>query len=66
MKINMELKQNVGIIDKIIRIILGVLILSLGIIYNNWWGLVGLIPLATGLAGWCPIYSFLKISTCKK
>lgn len=66
MKINVGIKQNVGIIDKIIRIILGVSILSLGIIYNTWLGLIGLIPLVTGLTRWCPIYSLLKISTCKK
>ena len=59
------MKKNVGTIDRIIRIVLGVAILALGYYYRTWWGLVGLIPLATGFAGWCGLYTILKISTRK-
>jgi hypothetical protein len=55
---------NIGTIDKTARIIVGVVVLSLMI----WgprtaWGLLGLVPLVTGLVGFCPLYSVLKIST---
>lgn len=59
------MKCNVGGADKIIRIILGLVILGLGFGYGSWWGLVGLIPLLTGLAGRCLLYIPLGISTCK-
>ncbi|MEC8478635.1 MAG: DUF2892 domain-containing protein, partial [SAR324 cluster bacterium] len=32
-------------------------------IYNNWWGLVGLIPLVTGTMSWCPIYNLVGLSS---
>ena len=48
--------HNVGGIDQILRIVLGVVISTIGVIYNNWWGLVGLIPLVTGTISWCPLY----------
>jgi hypothetical protein len=60
------MKTNVGNTDKIIRIILGVVILLLGWFLNTWWGLIGLLPLLTGLVGWCPGYHALKLSTIKK
>ena len=40
--------HNVGGIDQILRIVLGVVICTIGVIYNNWWGMAGLIPLVTG------------------
>jgi len=59
------MKKNVGKGDKTFRIILGLVILILGIIYGSWWGLIGLIPLGTALIGWCPLYLPFGISTCK-
>ena len=53
--------HNVGGIDQILRIVLGVVICTVGVIYNNWWGLVGLIPLVTGTMSWCPIYNLSLI-----
>ena len=47
--------HNVGGIDQILRIVLGVVICTIGVIYNNWWGLVGLIPLVTGTMSWFPL-----------
>ncbi len=49
----------------IIRIILGVVLLFLGWYLNTWWGLVGLLPLVTGLFGFCPAYLPFGISTNK-
>jgi Inner membrane protein YgaP-like, transmembrane domain len=58
--------KNVGSTDKIIRIVLGVAIGAWGIWAQNWWGLIGLVPLGTALMGWCPAYFPFKINTAKK
>ena len=57
--------HNVGGIDQILRIVLGVVICTIGVIYNNWWGLVGLIPLVTGTMSWCPLYKLVGLSSLK-
>jgi len=54
-----------GNTDRILRAIAGVVIILLGLYYQSWWGLVGLIPLVTALIRWCPLYVPLKISTVK-
>lgn len=67
------MKKNVGTIDRIIRIILGIVLISLGIYFQSSWGLVamivlvilGLIVLITGVIGYCGLYKILKISTTK-
>lgn len=59
------MKKNVGSADKVVRIILGLVIIVLGFVYSSWWGLVGIIPLATAFMGFCPIYAPFKISTNK-
>jgi Protein of unknown function (DUF2892) len=59
---------NVGSIDRTLRIIAGVAILSLFFILdgpNRWWSLVGLVLLGTGLIRWCPAYLPFGINTCK-
>ena len=61
------MKANVGGFDKILRIIVGLGVLSLLFILEGnarWWGLVGIVPLATGLIGWCPAYVPFGLSTC--
>jgi hypothetical protein len=59
-------KQNVGGIDRTLRVILGVGVLSLAFVGpQSPWGYLGLIPLLTGLAGTCPLYSLLGLRTCK-
>jgi len=61
------MKANVGGIDRILRIAAGVVILSLVFILEGnarYWGLVGLLPLATGLFGFCPAYRLFGLSTC--
>lgn len=60
-----QMKLNVGTIDRLLRIIVGLLIAILGVWFDSWWGLIGLVPLATGIFRWCPLYVPLKISTKK-
>ncbi|MFA9378994.1 MAG: DUF2892 domain-containing protein [Lachnotalea sp.] len=60
--------KNVGTIDKIIRIVIGLALLSLLFILEGnlkYWGLVGLIPIVTGLIGVCPLYAIFGINTRK-
>lgn len=62
------MKQNVGGIDRSIRIIAGLVILSLFFVLDEstrWWALIGLVPLLTGLIGWCPAYLPFGLRTCK-
>ena len=62
------MKKNVGSTDRVIRVILGIIVLSLLFIIEGnlkWFGLIGLIPLITGLIGYCPLYTLLKASTKK-
>ena len=59
------MKQNVGNIDKIIRIILGIIIAALGIYFKSWWGLVALVPFATALFSFCPLYPVFGFKTKK-
>lgn len=61
------MKANVGGIDKVLRIVVGVVLLSLVFLLDGaarWWGLVGLIPLGTGVFGFCPLYALFGLSTC--
>ena len=59
------MKCNVGQTDRLIRIIIGLVILVLGYINESWWGIVGLLPLLTGLFRWCPAYLPFKLNTDK-
>jgi len=57
--------KNEGTIDRAIRIIAGLVLISLVFIGpQTAWGWIGLLPLATGLAGRCPAYSLFGINTC--
>jgi hypothetical protein len=61
------MKANVGNIDRTLRIVLGLVLLSLVVVGpKTLWGLVGLVPLATGLMRFCPVYPLLGISTCPR
>ncbi len=59
------MKTNVGATDKLIRIVVGVLLIIWGIFGSKIWVIIGLIPLITGLIGYCPLYTVLGINTCK-
>lgn len=59
-------KTNVGGIDRVARIGAGLTLVALaatGVV--GLWGWLGLVPLATGLSGWCPAYLPFGLSTCK-
>ncbi|WP_417247804.1 DUF2892 domain-containing protein [Celeribacter sp.] len=61
-------KKNVGSLDRILRIVLGVALLA-GFVINGasgygWLYLIGIVPLATGLMSSCPLYSLFGMSTC--
>jgi hypothetical protein len=57
---------NVGGIDRILRIVVGLALLSLIFLVPTWWGLIGLVPLLTGLFGFCLLYPVVGINTCSK
>ncbi|MBX7136347.1 MAG: DUF2892 domain-containing protein [Oligoflexia bacterium] len=57
--------KNVGKIDRGIRILVGLAIFFAGVYFNSYWGLLGMVPIATGLVQWCPAYCPLGISTLK-
>ena len=62
------MEKNVGGIDRVVRVIAGLGLLSLIFVLegsSRWWGLIGLVPLATAAMGWCPAYLPFGIKTCK-
>jgi hypothetical protein len=54
---------NVGKIDRAVRIAAGLIVLSLGLYAQSWLGLIGLVPLMTGIIRWCPVYVPFGIKT---
>lgn len=59
------MKKNIHQIERVVRVIMGLGLLSMAFMGPaNMWFLLGLIPLATGLVGWCPPYAMLGFSTC--
>ena len=59
--------QNIGILDKTIRLVIAaVWIYAFGFVCECWLWLVGLVPLLTAVYGYCPLYKFFGINTCKK
>jgi hypothetical protein len=60
-----NMQCNAGKTDRTLRVIAGLVILGLGAYFQNWWGLIGVVPLLTGATGWCPAYIPLGINTCK-
>lgn len=60
------MKKNIHPIERIIRVLAGIILISMAFLGpKNMWFLLGIVPLLTGLIGWCPPYSMLGISTCK-
>ncbi|MDX5408545.1 MAG: DUF2892 domain-containing protein [Chromatiaceae bacterium] len=60
------MQANVGGIDKVLRIIGGVVLIALAATGTvGVWGWIGVVPLLTGLFNFCPLYSLLGIKTCK-
>ena len=59
------MKCNVGGIDRILRIVIGLVLVILAATGTvGWWGWLGLIPIGTGLFRFCPLYPLLGISSC--
>ena len=59
------MKTNVGGIDKILRIGVGLALVAWALVGGGpAWAWIGVVPLATGLIGWCPVYPLLGMSTC--
>lgn len=61
-------KTNVGGIDRVLRIVVGLVLLALFFLYPDaswrYFALIGIVPLATGLMSTCPLYSLFGMSTC--
>jgi len=59
------MKTNEGTIDRALRIIAGLVLIALAATGTvGVWGWIGIVPIATGLIGWCPAYTLLGINTC--
>jgi hypothetical protein len=59
------MKSNVGGIDRILRIVLGLVLIGLTLTGTiGAWGWLGVVPLATGAIGWCPPYAIFGWNTC--
>jgi len=59
------MKQNVGGIDRTVRIVAGLALIALAATGTvGVWGWIGVVPLATGLVGWCPPYAIFGWNTC--
>jgi membrane protein implicated in regulation of membrane protease activity len=57
--------KNVGNLERIIRIIVGIALIAIVFVGpKSIWGWIGVVPLLTGLIGWCPPYQLLGINTC--
>ncbi|MFP4546893.1 MAG: DUF2892 domain-containing protein [Fidelibacterota bacterium] len=60
------MKSNIGEIDKIIRIVIGLAAIAVGFYYKSVWGMLGIIPILTALTGRCGLYVPLNIDTTEK
>ncbi|SCW35954.1 MULTISPECIES: DUF2892 domain-containing protein [unclassified Pseudomonas] len=61
------MKANIGTIDRGARIAVGLVLIILALTGSiGAWGWIGLVPLATGIFRFCPLYSLLGIKTCKR
>jgi hypothetical protein len=61
------MKKNIHPIERVVRVVVGLGLISMAFVGpQNLWFLLGIVPVLTGLSGWCPPYQMLGISTCKK
>jgi len=58
------MKTNVGGIDKILRIVIGLALVAWAIMGGPVWAWIGIVPLATGVIGFCPLYPLIGLNTC--
>lgn len=58
--------KNVGSVDKILRIIVGLALIAIVFVGPQTpWGWIGVVPLITALVGYCPLYKVIGINTCR-
>ena len=58
------MKANIGVIDKWLRIVVGVALIALALFgVIGWWGYIGIVPLATAVVNFCPAYRLLGVDT---
>jgi hypothetical protein len=60
------MRCNVGRKERLVRTFIGLAVLGAGVLFESWWGLLGLIPLATAAIGWCPLSAVMGVNTCKE
>jgi ABC-type polysaccharide/polyol phosphate export permease len=61
------MKANVGTIDRVVRIIIGLVLIALVFVGPQTpWGWIGIVPLATALIGFCPAYALFGLNTCAR
>lgn len=58
------MKSNVGGIDKLLRIGAGIGLIAWALLGGPVWAWIGVVPLATGLFNFCPLYSLIGLNTC--
>ena len=60
------MQKNIHPIERVIRVVVGLVLTSMAFVGPaNPWFLIGIVPVLTGLIGWCPPYQILGINTCK-
>ena len=59
------MKANVGRTDKVLRIVLGLVLIAWALMGGPLWAWIGVVPLATGLFNFCPLYMLLGFNTCR-
>ena len=59
------MKCNIGKTDRIIRALIGLIVIAVGVYLKSWWGAIGLVPLFTAVISWCGLYTLFGMSTCK-
>lgn len=60
------MQKNIHRYERAARVLIGLGLISMAFVGpQNLWFLVGIVPLATGLVGWCPPYALLGINTCR-
>lgn len=59
------MKKNMGTVDRTARLVAGIVVIVLGIVFKSWLGIIGIIPVVTALAGNCPVYTLFGMSSCK-
>lgn len=55
---------NVGTLDRMLRAVAGLALLALAVFGGYWWGWIGVVPLVTAFAGFCPAYRLFGLRTC--